>query len=138
MTMVYRVLVMRHRIGRWPNVPFGAGRGLASFGYRLAEADIDQSLVRRRFPPATLSRMDHPCSNAARSTNLSRASAQALQPELSLRHDEEFQHSLGSLRYLGSIATKEFKRIRDLLVAECTAIAFERWNPADVELRDLF
>lgn len=31
---------MRYRIGRWPNVQFGAGSGLAAFGHLPIKADI--------------------------------------------------------------------------------------------------
>jgi len=38
----------------------------------------------------------------------------------------------------GSYDVRKIEAILDLLVSECTAVAVDSWNPADVELRDAF
>jgi HEPN/Toprim N-terminal domain 1 len=38
----------------------------------------------------------------------------------------------------GSYDVRKIEAVLDLLIAECTAIAVDQWDPADVELRDAF
>ena len=38
----------------------------------------------------------------------------------------------------GSYDVRKIEAVLDLLIAECTAMAVDRWDPAEVELREIY
>jgi hypothetical protein len=51
---------------------------------------------------------------------------------------KEFLKQTSDTLAVGSYDGRKIEAILDVLVAECTAIAVNRWDPADLELRDAF
>ncbi|GGF11861.1 hypothetical protein GCM10011611_16890 [Aliidongia dinghuensis] len=53
-------------------------------------------------------------------------------------YSKEFLRQTAATLAEGQYDTRKIEAVLDRLVAECTAIAVDRWNPSEVELRDVF
>ncbi len=53
-------------------------------------------------------------------------------------YSKEFLKQTAETLAEGAYDVRKIEAVLDLLIAECTAIAVEQWDPADVELRDAF
>ncbi|WP_257168178.1 HEPN/Toprim-associated domain-containing protein [Bradyrhizobium sp. SRS-191] len=51
-------------------------------------------------------------------------------------YSKEFLKQLAETLALGTYDVRKIESVLDLLIAECTAIALDQWDPANIELRD--